>query len=946
MNDKLKIKILKYLKEKDPNHTIVEINEEAKTIKFNENIKCWNPIKFENEGYIRAYLVVKLIKELDYPMEYIELEKHYNIGSRPTDKSAFLDILVRDKRNNRESFLFIECKSPNEYERKKENIETQLFNMAGIQSSQEGKVKYLVYYSLKNDDLEDNLIIIDFEENSSYKDWKLKNDEKGLNIIPKDYEISYHAHFAKINAEDANKEKYKRLNVDMEREDFWKLKTTLHNVLWGGGSSNYNDVFYYLMHLFLAKIYDELWRRDNEVYDFQIFYEDGKKESAQKTFDRIEKLYRNAQAQLLNQPNDIIEKSTFIDLDKLALSKVISAVRLLQGISLTENKNESDILGEFFEEIVSTQFKQDKGQFFTSRNLIRFILEVLDIKEEAIKRLNESNEENGLLPYIIDPSCGSGTFLLEAMKAISNSYLENKDKVKVSRPIKSIIQHNLFIEDDEDKNKINTWAQQYIYGIEPNIELATATKVNMILHGDGNANIFINNGLAPFKEYKQPARITAQFKNRLEVERISNLNGMNYPVNEQFDYIISNPPFSLTFGDEDEDAENYKNSFLYAKKKNSENLFIERWYQLLKEKGRIGVVLPDSIFDTTENKYIRLFLLKYFKITAIVSVDKIAFQPYTSTKVSILFASKRTSDEVKEFERLWEQYTKEYLKLRNSTIIQFVLTNEELLNGKNGLIKLCQKYEIEASITGKLLNEEIFSYDLRDALKEKIVPIELSEELEAAEFEMNHILSKPKIKTYSNLSLIPYRDKDKEQKKEFNSLKKDKDVLEFLDLKKKVEELNKEVKSNKDMEHLNRIEEFVAFTNSLVTNEKDINILKSYLKGYFPTDLSNIKDIIERAYDEVIEVSKQDYPDWMTTKAKQHQAGFVNSWWVYGKVVSHFDSDVFYAEADNLGYKRTKKGLQIRPNDLYSEDETGEIIVNKKNPTTVLDRIKAEELWK
>ena len=109
-------------------------------------------------------------------------------------------------------------------------------------------------------------------------------------------------------------------------------------------------------------------------------------------------------------------------------------------------------------------------------------------------------------------------------------------------------------------------------------------------------------------------------------------------MNEQFDFVITNPPFSLTFGD-GEDAEDYKHRFLYSDKKNSENLFIERWYQLLKEGGRLAAVLPDSIFDTSENKYIRLFVLKYFRINAVISVDKIAFQPYTSTKVSILFGS-------------------------------------------------------------------------------------------------------------------------------------------------------------------------------------------------------------------------------------------------------------------------------------------------------------------
>ena len=54
----------------------------------------------------------------------------------------------------------------------------------------------------------------------------------------------------------------------------------------------------------------------------------------------------------------------------------------------------------------------------------------------------------------------------------------------------------------------------------------------------------------------------------------------------------------------------------------------------------LAAVLPESVFDTTENKYIRLFLYKYFTIKAVVSLPQISFEPYTSTKTSILFAQK------------------------------------------------------------------------------------------------------------------------------------------------------------------------------------------------------------------------------------------------------------------------------------------------------------------
>ena len=75
-------------------------------------------------------------------------------------------------------------------------------------------------------------------------------------------------------------------------------------------------------------------------------------------------------------------------------------------------------------------------------------------------------------------------------------------------------------------------------------------------------------------------------------------------------------------------------------------------------------MLPDSVFDTTENKYIRLFLYKYFKIKAVVSLPQLAFEPYTSTKTSILFAQKKTKAEVETWNYAWDEASKEWQALK------------------------------------------------------------------------------------------------------------------------------------------------------------------------------------------------------------------------------------------------------------------------------------------
>ncbi|HHL2762295.1 TPA: N-6 DNA methylase, partial [Streptococcus pyogenes] len=198
---------------------------------------------------------------------------------------------------------------------------------------------------------------------------------------------------------------------------------------------------------------------------------------------------------------------------------------------------------------------------------------------------------------ILDHCAGSGTFLIEYMKFITHTMkYVNTDGGKYnkelgnSRSVRDKVETEWFYPDHRE----NRWAKDYIYGSEINFNLGTATKVNMILHGDGSTNIFVKDGLLPFTQYEkeqEPNVLRQSLNDTMYKEQNKEIK-----VNENFDIIFSNPPFSV---DLDNDTKKLvKKSFAYGDKKNSENLFIERYYQLLRENGRLAVVLPESIFDT------------------------------------------------------------------------------------------------------------------------------------------------------------------------------------------------------------------------------------------------------------------------------------------------------------------------------------------------------------
>lgn len=767
-------KIYKTIRALDRNSEVISsLSLENNLIKYSDEIIQHRVInELKDEELVRAFLIVKLVKTLHYPISSIELEKEYEAG-RPKNIKPRIDILVRDDKN-KSTFLFIEVKAPEKYEQDQKYIEGQLFKLA----RQENKVKYLVYYSVefKGVIVTDKAIIVDFNEYPNFEDWG-QAGRISLDTIPKEFGIARKSIYKNKNDDELG-EGEKNLNKSFNREQFFSLRKDLHNVLWGGGG-NYNYIFSNLIKIFLAKIYDEYNTEQGKAYKFQIELKGEELEGIQEIYEKINNLFKSAQKELLNYSEDKIRNSVGIDQEQISDSKVAYAVERLQGISIVDNCYDGDVLGEFFEGIVSDGFKQSKGQFFTHTNIVRFILYSLGLDNLTIELINDSVKPR--LPYICDSSCGSGTFLIEAMKIITKTVKGRKHEIRKTSRVEDFIVSNF-----PDRRE-NIWAREFIYGVESDTDLGLTTKVNMILHQDGNINIFVDDGLQLFEKYLSDS----PYGNLLNHITHDINFSYKYPVNERFDLVISNPPFSIDL--DTEISRSLPNRFMFAEIGNSENLFIERWYQLLKEGGRLGVVLPESVFDTTENKYIRLFLYKYFKILSVISLPQLAFQPYTPTKTSLLFAQKKNKEDVKNYEEKWREYSNEYQKLK----------------------RLIKKY-----LDGVIEDEKL-------------------------------------------------------------------------------------AKSN----------------------------LQRYLRDYFDVadiDLST-NDILAKYQDEVEKINSEE---------KQPDGSRINEWWVFGEVSKYFNYTIFMAEVDEIGFKRGKRSIKERPNELYKTDDKGNIIIDTKDPKTILDYLR------
>ena len=70
--------------------------------------------------------------------------------------------------------------------------------------------------------------------------------------------------------------------------------------------------------------------------------------------------------------------------------------------------------------------------------------------------------------------------------------------------------------------------------------------------------------------------------------------------------------------------------------------------QLLEDKGRMAIVLPDGIYGNNQLGYIRKYILRKARLVAVIDVPLETFMPNTSTKTSILVLQKLNHAQIPE----------------------------------------------------------------------------------------------------------------------------------------------------------------------------------------------------------------------------------------------------------------------------------------------------------
>lgn len=609
----------------DPAGAVVRHDDASGLLIYDPAIRTdeWLQRTDNDEELVRATALC-LLRASGYPLSSFYIERHYKHG-HPSSKRDEVDLLILDADDL--PFAMWEFKAPGDFEpNAEEYIRYQLFGTAPLV----GAPKLLAYATVYPPDAAPAALTIrciDAIAFPAYETW-VADGRPSVDTFPASYEDPHHRPYIRGGTPD--------LRPDRSQADFRAIAIALHAEFFGEHPDNI--LFSNLLKCLLAKIFDERVTKTDDPYGFQVFLQRGKEEPAGVVFKRINDLYRKAYKRFIsNDSEDELNSNEF------SPERVKTVVKLLQSTALVRASGaRADIIGSFFEEILRDGFKQDKGMYFTHTNLVYFMVAALDLDGLTAQTWSRATHPDNRFPYVIDPSCGSGAFLLRAMDAMTSAVVARKSLLVADNDAEDYFDSRL------SSANPNQWAEQFLYGLDPKFLMAITAKVNMVLHGDGSAHVFKHDGLGPFGAYSDPKLRAAG-----DAHRSVPLQRYNAPLCESFDVVVSNPPFGITLASDTKVA--IPTNFTLSAKAPSEQLFLERWFQLLKPLGRLGVVVPESLLNASDASDARLLLYRGFWIRAVVALPRNIFVE-TPTLTSILFAQKKAREEIAAWDAAWAKH--------------------------------------------------------------------------------------------------------------------------------------------------------------------------------------------------------------------------------------------------------------------------------------------------
>jgi type I restriction enzyme M protein len=311
----------------------------------------------------------------------------------------------------------------------------------------------------------------------------------------------------------------------------------------------------------------------------------------------LSKKYREVFSELKVRLPYVFEKSEEIQLDPLSIQFVD------QELSKIDFRNANrDPFGDLYEVFVSTGVREEEGQFFTPQNGVELLISMVNPKRGE---------------KIIDPASGAGGFLSSAFQ-----YL-----LKNGVPSTEIVEN--------------------LFGVEKDSYLAKLAATRIAMMSLSECNIQCGDSLAWIDENNEPLPLQDR---------------------EKFDIVLTNPPFgknivsttkeiqkSFELGFDwkfDSGSNTYQRNGKLQSNVPPQVLFVEKCLNLLKEGGRLGMVVPESLITSKSYGYVVEYMRGKGEFHAILGMPEDFFKTSgkggTHTKACLLLFVKNSNRKPKD----------------------------------------------------------------------------------------------------------------------------------------------------------------------------------------------------------------------------------------------------------------------------------------------------------
>jgi type I restriction enzyme M protein len=559
------------------------------------------------EEYVRQTVEKRLINEHKYSKNQIKIERLVQMGSgkKRADIVIFpFNSTDEEMKNQDNVWLVIECKKeaikPSD---KKDGVAQMRSYMAACGNCEWG-----------------------MWTNGMHKEvWRKVKDESGKYIYEEFNDIP-----SADGTTDEHERPHRNTLIKAYEDNLLFTFKTCHNIIYVNEGLQKQPAFFEFLKIIFCKIHDER-NLLNPIEFFTTSKERNYKDGQASVYKRISKIFEEVK----KRHSQIFEEN---DVIKLHPRTVTYLTAELQKYALLTT--DIDIKGKAYEELVGSNLRGDRGEFFTPRNVMKMTVAMMNPKDTE---------------KVLDSSCGTGGFVVTAMNIVIDR-IKNKlekqygEKAGWNSDVLSVY-----------NDKISEIAAESYFGFDINPDLVKSTKMNMVMNNDGSGNILQLNSLLPPQEWDEEVKKTLAKALGLKASAITNHKSLGL-----FDIIVTNPPFGSKIPIKDQQIlEQFDIGYIWNKDVDGnwfktdrlqssvapEQLFIERIIQFLKEGGRTAIVLPDSILGAPGLEYLRHWLIKKTKVIASIDLHKDAFQPRNGTQCSILILQKKTKQEIAEEEK-------------------------------------------------------------------------------------------------------------------------------------------------------------------------------------------------------------------------------------------------------------------------------------------------------